>query len=426
MSGNVFHPEWSYDSNIYEVNVRQYTAEGTFKAFADHLPRLRQMGVEILWFMPITPIGFKGRKGSLGSYYAVSHYTDVNPEFGSLQDFKDIVSGAHDLGFKVIVDWIANHTSNDNSWIEQHPDFYLYDDNKAIINPHGWSDVSQLDYTNNNMRHAMIDAMKYWITGCDIDGFRCDMAHLVPLDFWASAKLALKDVKPDLFWLAECEAIEYHTVFDATYTWKWMHTSEDNLKANLNVDDYLSVLNDYNNEFMPEALRVYFTSNHDENSWNGTEYEKYGEAAEMFAVFSCTWNGLAMIYSGQEMPNYKRLKFFEKDSIEWSGIFSLHDFYKTLLTLRKNNKALRAGDPAVITRKVPTNYDEKIFAFQRKIEDQSIVVILNFSEFITDVRLIESLNKHRNVFTGDIIDLNEESIIQTGRFGYHVFEKVND
>jgi glycosidase len=274
------------------------------------------------------------------------------------------------------------------------------------------------------MRRAMIDAMQYWITTCDIDGFRCDMAHLVVIEFWVSAKQELNKVKPGLFWLAECEEQNYHTVFDATYTWMWMHKSEENYKANLNVDEYMQLLKNYDDTFIPEALRVYFTSNHDENSWNGTEYEKYGEAAQMFAVFSCTWNGLPMIYSGQEMPSYKRLKFFEKDDIQWSGVFSLHEFYKKLLSLRKTNKALRAGDPAVITKRIPTNYDEKILAFQRICNNEAILVILNFSEYITQVRLVESVGAYRDVFTGEVHEINDSSLLTTGRFGYHVFEKV--
>jgi glycosidase len=424
LSKEVVHPQWSYNSNIYEVNIRQYTAEGTFKAFAEHMPRLKDMGVEILWFMPVTPISLKDRKGVLGSYYAVADYTAINPEFGTLEDFKTIVKEAHDLGFKVIIDWVANHTGNDHAWIEKHPDFYVRDENSTIISPHGWDDVSELDFTNEQMRRAMIDAMQYWITTCDIDGFRCDMAHLVVIEFWVSAKQELNKVKPGLFWLAECEEQNYHTVFDATYTWMWMHKSEENYKANLNVDEYMQLLKNYDDTFIPEALRVFFTSNHDENSWNGTEYEKYGEAAQMFAVFSCTWNGLPMIYSGQEMPSYKRLKFFEKDDIQWSGVFSLHEFYKKLLSLRKTNKALRAGDPAVITKRIPTNYDEKILAFQRICNNEAILVILNFSEYITQVRLVESVGAYRDVFTGEVHEINDSSLLTTGRFGYHVFEKV--
>jgi Glycosidases len=306
------HPSWSYNTNIYEVNVRQYTHEGTFEAFKKHLLQLKDMGVEVLWLMPITPISSKGRKGTLGSYYAVQNYKAVNPEFGSLQDFIELVKYSHDLGFKIIIDWVANHTGNDNVWIDEHPDFFCYEEGQ-IVHPHGWEDVSKLNFDNDEMQHAMIDTMRFWIDTCDIDGFRCDMAHLVPLDFWKRARTELQKIKPDQFWLAECEEVNYHDVFDATYTWKWMHATEEFCKDKIGLDNLFSVLKNYNDSFPKDAFRIYFTSNHDENSWNGTEYEKYGDAVKALAVFSCTWNGIPMIYSGQELPNYKRLQFFDKD-----------------------------------------------------------------------------------------------------------------
>ena len=265
------HPEWSFNSNIYEVNVRQYTHEGTFKAFEKHLPRLRQMGVEILWLMPITPISLKDRKGTLGSYYAVQNYTETNPEFGLITDFTNLVEVAHGLGFKVIIDWVANHTGNDNVWIDLHPDFFVYDEFNQIVHPHGWQDVSKLNFENEDMRDAMIEAMKFWIMTSDIDGFRCDMAHLVPLGFWIRAKDELEKTKSHLFWLAECEEPDYHQVFDATYTWQWMHKTEEFFKQKQNVDVLTNLLSQYDSSFPKDAFRVYFTSNHDENSWNGTE-----------------------------------------------------------------------------------------------------------------------------------------------------------
>src|SRR5579871_2396781 len=214
--------EWSYNSNIYEVNLRQYTYEGSFNAFANELPRLKDMGIEILWFMPITPISIEKRKGTLGSYYACSDYTATNPEYGSLDDFKNLVLYAHQLEFKVIIDWVANHTGWDHRWTIEHPDFYVKDASGNFTERNGWDDVIDLNYDNPALRRAMIDAMKFWIEKFDIDGFRCDMAHLVTLDFWREAKTTLEPVK-NLFWLAECEEISYHEVFDATYTWRWMH-----------------------------------------------------------------------------------------------------------------------------------------------------------------------------------------------------------
>ncbi|MBA3675462.1 MAG: DUF3459 domain-containing protein, partial [Chitinophagaceae bacterium] len=373
------HPSWSNNTNIYEVNVRQYTPEGTFQAFGKHIPRLKDMGVEVLWFMPITPISIKDRKGTLGSYYAVQNYTDVNPEFGTLKDFIDLVKYAHHLGFKIIIDWVANHTGNDNVWIKEYPDFFCYNESGQIIHPNGWEDVSKLNYENEQMQVAMIDAMKFWVDTCDIDGFRCDMAHLVPLEFWKKGVRELRKTKSDLFWLAECEEANYHEVFDATYTWKWMHKTEMFCKKQADLKSLKELLMQYDLLFYKDAFRVYFTSNHDENSWNGTEYEKYGDAAKVLAVFSCTWNGIPMIYSGQELPNYKRLQFFDKDEIEWKQEYELHNFYKTLLHLRKTSAALRGGDINTVTAKIKTNHDDKIFVFTRKNGNDEVLVILNFS-----------------------------------------------
>ncbi|MEO9210859.1 MAG: alpha-amylase family glycosyl hydrolase, partial [Ginsengibacter sp.] len=207
------HPNWSINGNIYEVNLRQYTVEGTFEAFAKHLPRLKDMGVKILWFMPITPISEAGRLGKLGSYYAVQNYKATNPEFGSMVEFKNLVNQAHELNFKVIVDFVANHTGNDHHWIKEHPEFYITDNFQNVLHPHGWDDVSQLNYDNAELRLCMIDALKFWVKECGIDGYRCDMAHLVPLDFWEEATNELSKIDEDLFWLAECEVPEYHNAF---------------------------------------------------------------------------------------------------------------------------------------------------------------------------------------------------------------------
>jgi len=425
MSATNSHPAWSFNSNIYEVNIRQYTTEGTFAAFEKHLPRLQQMGVEILWFMPITPISLKDRKGTSGSYYAVQNYTEVNPEFGSLKDFNTLVETAHNLGFKVIIDWVANHAGNDNIWIDLRPDFFVYHQgSNQIVHPHGWEDVSKLNFENNDMQDAMIEAMKFWITTADIDGFRCDMAHLVPLEFWKEAKDELDKVKPELFWLAECEEPEYHQVFDATYTWQWMHKTEQFLKHNENVDGLVNLLTYYDSSFPKNAFRVYFTSNHDENSWNGTEYEKYHEAAKLLAVFSCTWNGIPMIYSGQELPNYKRLKFFDKDKIEWTDNCQLHDFYKTLFKLRKTHNALHAGDSNVVTSKLSTNRDDKIFAFLRSNKKDAVLVVLNFSSRAINVGLRNIRGNFKNVFSGEYFNANINSALHVEGWGYYVFESV--
>ncbi len=420
-----FRPaDWTYRTNIYEVNLRQYTYDGSFNAFAKELPRLRDMGIDVLWFMPVTPISIDKRKGTLGSYYACSDYTATNPEFGTMDDFKGLVGYAHRLGFKVIIDWVANHTGWDHRWTNEHPEFYVKDAAGNFTERNGWDDVIDLDYNNTGLHEALIDAMKFWVMECDIDGFRCDMAHLVPLDFWKEARTALEPVKK-LFWLAECEEISYHAVFDATYTWRWMHRTEEFARQQTGIQGLRDMLQEYNNGFPAGAFRAYFTSNHDENSWNGTEYEKYGQAAINLAVFSCTWNGLPLIYSGQELPNHKRLKFFDKDPIEWTGRYELHDFYKTLLQLRQRNPALLAGDEKVRTHFLQTNADDKVFAFHRKHPSGEIIVALNFSTGQLPVEMHDDdLNGNfKNVFTGEMEDVGANKILNLQPWSFLVLEK---
>ncbi|OYY22714.1 MAG: 1,4-alpha-glucan branching protein [Sphingobacteriia bacterium 35-40-8] len=366
--------DWAKDSNIYEVNIRQYTQEGSFQAFAKHLPRLKDMGVEILWLMPITPISQKERLGSLGSYYACSSYTKINPEFGNLNDFKQLVDTAHQLGFKLIIDWVANHSGWDHHWTFEHPDWYLKDAQGGFTEVNGWKDVIDLDYRQMAMRQAMIKAMQYWVRECGIDGFRCDMAHLVPLEFWLEARMQCDAIKP-LFWLAECDQPSYHQAFDLSYAWNWMHVTEKHVKGEATLNHIHNSLHSYS-QYPFNATKLYFTSNHDENSWNGTEYEKYGHTAKAWWVFSATWQGLPLIYSGQEIPNKTRLKFFDKDAIDWNQPFTLEPFFKNLLALRKSNKALSLGETFVL----PSNHSDEIMGYIRKYGQQVVLVLLNLSD----------------------------------------------
>jgi len=416
---------WIANSNIYEVNLRQYTPEGSFNAFSRELPRLKDMGVDILWFMPITPISLERRKGSLGSYYACSDYLSVNPEFGTLEDFKQLVKKAHALGQHVIIDWVANHTGWDHHWTREHPAYYRKNQDGQFFEAHGWEDVIDLNYDNPELRRTMIDAMAYWLRECDIDGYRCDMAMLVPLDFWREARTELDKLKKDLFWLAECEEIAYHEVFDATYTWKFLHKMEAVWRKESGLDGLDEVLSYYSAMFPPDAMRVYFTSNHDENSHSGSEYERMGNAARAFAVLCATWSGMPMIYSGQELPNYKRLQFFEKDPIAWTGRYELHDFYKRLLECRKRNPALRGGDPAVTTRRISIGESWRCFGFVRCIDAHEVLVLLNISGDPLPVPAgdLQLGGIFREIFTGTEIDVASVGQIEIEPWGYRVFEK---
>jgi glycosidase len=421
---DVFRPvEWIYPAAIYEVNVRQYTPEGTFNAFCREMPRLRDMGIEVLWFMPITPISVEKRLGSLGSYYACSDYTAVNPEFGVLDDFNRLVKYAHELGMKVIIDIVANHTGWDHRWTREHPDFYRRSPDGQFFDAHGWADVIDLNYDNPALRAAMIDVMRWWIREADVDGFRCDMAMLVPLEFWREARTTLDPLK-SLFWLGECEEISYHEVFDASYTWKLLHKMEAFWRKETGLEGLDEVLQYYDTMFPPEGLRAYFTSNHDENSHSGSEYERMGDAAKAFAVLCCTWNGFPLIYSGQEMPNYKRLKFFDKDQIDWTGRYELHGFYQALLSLRKRNPALRPGK-GVTTHRLHTRPDISCFAFARRMGEDMVLVLLNLSAAAIEVAASELLVQgvFREIFTGNRMDLSRVSSIPLGPWSYMVLEK---
>ena len=426
---NRFTPvEWAHNTNIYEVNVRQYTPAGTFNAFAQELPRLKAMGVKTLWFMPITPIAQKNKKGSLGSYYACSDYTSINPEFGTLDDFKNLVKQAHEMGFQVIIDWVANHTGWDHKWTTEHPDYFLKDsatnDFKVAS---GMDDIIELDYSNPALRQAMKDAMKFWVKECDIDGFRCDLAFWVELNFWKEARKELDAIKP-LFWLGEFDELEkpeYGEAFDASYTWTWMHKTEDFYKKYGSVDTLLKVLKRYD-DLGDSTMRTWFTTNHDENSWNGTEYEKYDNMTKALAVFSATWNGIPLIYSGQELPNKKRIKFFDKDTIAWTGTNELEGFYKTLLDLKINNPALRTGDPAVQTFRIKTSEPNHVLAYLRKNSNSEILVVLNLSgptALRFDITDPNVTGIYKNVFSGAANDFTTEKSFEMQGWEYLVYEK---
>jgi glycosidase len=409
--------DWITTTNIYEVNLRQYTEEGTINAFVQHLSRLKDMGVETLWFMPITPIAQKNKKGTLGSYYACSDYTSVSEEFGTLEDFKMLVQQAHQIGMKVIIDWVANHTGWDHWWTKENPDWYEKDEQTGDFRrASGMDDIIELDFKNPALRNAMINAMKFWVIETGIDGFRCDLAFWVEVGFWIEAKQEMNGLK-ELFWLGEldpAEHPEYMQVFDAAYTWKWMHGAEEFYKGQASFDELMQVLHQYHG--LP-GIKAWFTSNHDENSWNGTEYEKYGAMANSLAVFSCTWPGVPLLYSGQELPNYKRLQFFEKNVIEWSENCELHSFYKSLFQLKKSHQAL-ASDASI---KIITA-SEKVLFFKRKKGESEVICVFNFSNSEKNIQIQDDMPlAGRNVFLGTEISLGADGVVQLAPWGFAVF-----
>lgn len=378
MKLNMDHNNWTKNSVIYEVNIRQFTAEGNFKEFAKHLPRLKEMGVKILWLMPIYPVGIKNRKGKLGSYYSVKDFEDVNPEFGTKEDFRNLVEQIHKLDMKIILDWVANHSSWDNNWLDSNPDFFKKDKHGNLDSPYDWTDAIALDYDNAGLRKAMISALKYWIEDFDVDGYRCDVAGLVPTDFWNEARSELNKIK-DIFMLAEDEenAELMKFAFDMNYDWQLHKIFNAIPKGEKTAADLKSYFENYN-KYEKSVYRMIFTSNHDENSWNGSEYERLGAAVKISAVLTAALPGMMLIYSGQEAALNKKLDFFEKDLIEW-GNFPLHNFYQNLTNLIKDNTAFWNGDFGGDFKATKNNMETRVLSFQRIKESSSAICIFNLS-----------------------------------------------
>ena len=373
-------PDWLKDAVLYEVNIRQYTPEGTFNAFARDLPRLKKLGVDILWIMPINPISKLKRKGSLGSYYSVRDYQAVNPEFGTLDDFKSLVDQAHRMGFRVILDWVANHTGWDHPWIDEHPDWYTKDSTGAIISPDpDWTDIADLNYDVKPMRRAMIHAMDYWVKETNIDGFRCDVAWGVPQDFWEEARASLDSIRP-VYMLAEDEDHPglLKKAFDSNYAWELHHLMNDVAQGKKTAADIRDYFEHIGGKYAPGSFPMQFITNHDENSWSGTVQERMGDAASAFAVMTFTVPGIPLIYDGQEAGLNKRLRFFEKDTIDWSDL-SKQDFYKKLIDLKTENPALWNGAAGGAVQFLKTDHENQLLAYVRKINENKVLVIMNLS-----------------------------------------------
>ncbi|MCX6317802.1 MAG: alpha-amylase family glycosyl hydrolase [Bacteroidetes bacterium] len=421
--------QWAKTTSIYEVNVRQYTPAGTLNAFAAELPRLKELGVETLWFMPLTPIAQKNKKGSLGSYYACADYTSIGEEFGTLEDFKSLVKQAHSMGFKVIIDWVANHTGWDHVWTSAHPDYYLKDSATHDFKiASGMDDIIELDYSNPALRRAMIDAMLFWVKECDIDGFRCDLAFWVELNFWKEARKEIDALKP-LFWLGEYDELEkpeYGEAFDASYSWTWMHRTEDFYKKHQPLDSLYEILKRYD-DLGDSTMRAWFTTNHDENSWNGTEFEKYGDMSRALAVFSFTWNGIPLLYSGQEKGNTKRILFFDKDTIlPGENAAMLTGFYKRLLQLKHAHPALKAGDPSVQTFRIKTSAPGNVMAYLRRAGNREVLVVLNLSaqkDLHFDITDEQVSGTFTNIFSGAANDFTSQKSFEMQGWEYLVYEK---
>ena len=363
------------NSVVYEMNVRQYTPEGTFAAAQQQLPRLKDLGVDIVWLMPIYPIGIEGRKGTLGSYYAIKDYCDINPEFGTLADFDSFLAEAHRLGLRVVIDWVANHTSPDAKWVTGSPaQWYERDAEGNTTFTADWSDTANLNYECQEMCDEMQKSMRFWMER-GIDGFRCDMACEIPLEFWQKAIADLRADYPGMYMLAEAEEPMVHTLsdFDASYSWELHHMMNSIARGEKNIPELLEYLAKDAERHPADAFRLMFTSNHDENSWAGTEFERMGDAAKVMAVLTFTLpNGQPLIYTGQEIGWNKRFEFFEKDPIPAWEENEYTDFYKWLIKVRHDNPALAAGDQGGAFEVIST--EDSTLVFTRTLPSNKVTV----------------------------------------------------
>lgn len=412
------HPDWSLNNTIYEVNLRQYAKESSFKNFEKEIPRLKLMGIGILWFMPIHPIGEKGRKGSLGSYYAVKNYLEVSSEYGTMEEFNHMVKVIHESGMKVIIDWVANHTSPDNVWVKENPDFFTKDKNGNFVPPVAdWSDVIDLNYDNKKMRIAMIDAMKFWITKGGIDGFRCDVAEMVPTDFWIQCRNELDKIKP-VFMLAEGEKQELHKAFDMTYTWSFYHAMKDVVKGTKKRSDLLAYFDEQKKNYNANDIRMYFTSNHDENTWNATEFEAFGDAHKAVAAISTTLPGMPLIYSGQESAQTKHLKFFDKDVIDWNN-YSYQSFYSSLMKLHLTSRAVAKGSFEILDLN-----NENVFSYKRAGFGEEVLIIMNLTNNVEVLKIKSNLNgTFSNYLNDSMLELNSKTDLTLEPYQFFILRR---
>ncbi len=379
------HPDWSLRAVLYEMNVRQLTPEGTLRAAATRLPFLRNMGIDAVWLMPIYPIGERDRKGSLGSYYSIRDYCDVNPELGTWADFDAFVAEAHRLGMRVLLDWVANHTARDARWITEKPaDWYERDAAGEAVVPWDWSDTAKLNYANRAVWQGQIDAMAFWLREHAVDGFRCDMAMLVPVEFWNEARRQLQSVHRELFLLAEAEELNLfeEEAFDACYAWEMHHLMCDVAQQRVRVPALRDYLYRDWDRYPDWAMRLAFTSNHDENSWSGSEFTRLGGAHEIMAVFTFVVpRALPLIYTGQEVGYDHSFAFFDRDPIPHYVANEFTDLYRRLCALRHDNPALASGGRESSIIEIRNNAEDCLLILVRECGANRVIAILNLSPY---------------------------------------------
>lgn len=424
------HPQWSYSAVLYEMNIRQLTPEGTLQAAEEKLEFLHEIGIDAIWLMPIYPIGKEGRKGSLGSYYSIKDYCAVNPEFGTMEDLDSFIEKAHSFGMKVLLDWVANHTARDAKWLKtKSADWYEREADGSAKVPWDWTDTAKLNYANRDVWRGEIEAMRFWIEKHNIDGFRCDMAMLVPIEFWQQACSVLRAVKPDVFMLAEAEELNlFDKAFDMCYAWEIHHMMCDIAKGERRVWDLRNTMYADRERYPESAMKMMFTSNHDENSWSGSEFDRFGAAREVMTALTFVWEAaMPLIYTGQEVGYNHSFEFFERDHIPAEAYKANSDteLYRKLIALKHSQPALQAGEQGGRTIEIENNAKDCLMTFVREKGDNRVVAIMNLSPYTIHANYNNGIyaGEYTNAITGEkvLLPLHLEQDIEP--WGYTLLYK---
>jgi glycosidase len=424
------NPEWSYSAVLYELNVRQFTPEGTFAAARERLPFLRSVGIDAIWLMPIYPIGVEGRKGSLGSYYSIRDYKGINEEFGTAADLRDFISAAHSLGMRVLLDWVANHTARDARWLEEKPyDWYEREADGTAKVPWDWTDTAKLNYANHDVWLGQIDAMRYWVEEFGVDGFRCDMAMLVPIEFWQEASEALHRIKSDIFMLAEAEEDNlFDRAFNMSYQWNIHHIMCDIAKGARRVWDMRNAIHWERAKYPREAMRMSFTSNHDENSWSDSEQSRFGAALDVMSVMTFLMpSTMPLIYTGQEVGYNHSFEFFERDAIPTEAYVENRttELYRRLTSLKHKERALAAGERGGEMIEIENNAKDCMMTFVREVDGSRVVAIVNLSPYTihADFRTGIYAGKYYDAITGERVVLSDHVERDIAPWQYQILVK---
>jgi glycosidase len=414
--------DWVKDAVIYEVYLRSFSKEGTFKALESRIPELKKLGATVVWLMPIHPVGKIHRKGTRGSPYSVQDYYAVNQEFGTLNNFKSLVNTVHQQGLKIIIDLVANHTAWDNPMLKEHPEWYTHDNKGDIISPNAdWTDVVDLNYDQEGLRDYMITMMKYWVDDAGIDGFRCDVAELVPTDFWERARKELDAIKPVMM-LSEGAIPEHHIkAFDLTYSWNVYDVLENVIKSSIPVTVFDDLIKSESYQYASGSLRMRFATNHDKNAWDGPAVTKFTpKGAKAIAVLMFTYPGVPLIYNGEEVGNEKKLNLFEKVDIDWSRGSDFRLLYETLSRLRRDYPALRRGTYTI----VPNSHSARVYSFIRSTSEDTVLIIINFNTIAEKVTLtVPSVSTISwvDTFSKEILQMNNNQMdFQLSPFGFAI------